>query len=116
MPWSKDASTQSLRLAYNAAVAGHANCSRALTEATMRGDAPSLALIEAEQKARSVLDSARAKLHAAMASAIGAAQERPHTCDREGLPARVVEELGDAAISGIYPTCSVCGVPDALEE
>ena len=73
MPWNKDAAIQSLRLTYNATVSAHAACSRALTEATLRGDVPTPALVEAERKAKLRLDEARVKLHRAMASAISGA-------------------------------------------
>jgi hypothetical protein len=79
MPWSHDSATQSLRLTYNAAVAAHSNCVRALTEASMRGEGPSSALVEAERAARQSLEEARAKLHAAMASALGPIPEPPNT-------------------------------------
>jgi hypothetical protein len=77
MPWSHDRATQSLRLTYNAAVAAHSNCLRALTEASMRGGGPSPALVEAERGARLKLEEARARLHAAMASALGPIPEPP---------------------------------------
>jgi hypothetical protein len=77
MPWSHDQATQSLRLTYNAAVAAHADCSRALTEASMRGEAPSPALVEAALAARLKLEDSRARLHAAMASALGPIPEPP---------------------------------------
>jgi hypothetical protein len=73
MPWNKDAVIQSLRLTYNAAVSAHLACSRALTEATSRGDIPTLPLVEAEQKAKVRLEEVRAKLHRAMVSAISGA-------------------------------------------
>jgi hypothetical protein len=34
-----------------------------------------------------------------------------HNCDRKGPPAEVVHESGDQPGSSIYPTCSICGVP-----
>ena len=33
-----------------------------------------------------------------------------HTCDRKGLPAKVIDESGDESMTCIYPTCSVWGV------
>jgi hypothetical protein len=77
MPWTHDSATQALRLTYNAALAAHSNCSRALTEAHMRGEVPSPELIAAERSARLKLDEARGKLHAAMASALGPLPEPP---------------------------------------
>jgi hypothetical protein len=62
--------TRSLRLKYNAAVAAHKGCMRALTEASMAGTAPSAALVENEAKARRELDLARDALLAAMTEAI----------------------------------------------
>lgn len=34
-----------------------------------------------------------------------------HVCDRKGPRAKVVDESGDAPITRIYPTCSLCGMP-----
>ena len=73
MPWTKDAAIRSLRLTYNAAVSAHAACSRALAEATLRGDVPTPALVEAERKAKLRLEEARARLHQAMANALSGA-------------------------------------------
>lgn len=70
MPWTDDAAVRSIRLAYNAALAAHSSCARALNEATMRGEIPTSELIEAEKRALKQLNEAREKLHAAMASAI----------------------------------------------
>jgi hypothetical protein len=71
MPWNDDSEIQALRLMYNATVSAHASCARALTEATMRGDAPADSAIEAEAKARERMEQARAQLYAAMARALG---------------------------------------------
>jgi hypothetical protein len=38
-----------------------------------------------------------------------------HTCDRKGPPEKVIDESGDEPITRIYPTCSVCGVPQVFE-
>lgn len=38
-----------------------------------------------------------------------------HTCDRKGSPGKVVNEAGDGPMTGLYPTCSVCGVPQVFE-
>jgi len=38
-----------------------------------------------------------------------------HTCDRKGPPAKVIDESGDEPITCIYPTCSVCGVPQVFD-
>ena len=70
MSWNDDAAMQSLRRAYNAAVAAHADCSRALTEASFRGDLPSQDAVDAEAKARATMNDARARLHVAMARAL----------------------------------------------
>jgi cation diffusion facilitator CzcD-associated flavoprotein CzcO len=40
---------------------------------------------------------------------------RDHTCDRKGPPAKVIDESGDEATTYIYPTCSVCGVPQVFD-
>ena len=37
-----------------------------------------------------------------------------HTCDRKGAPAKVIDESGDEPITCIYPTRSVCGVPQVF--
>lgn len=39
-----------------------------------------------------------------------------HTCDAKGRPEKVVDESGDEPLTGIYPTCSVCGKPQVFEE
>jgi tellurite resistance protein len=70
MPWNSNPAMQALRLTYNAAVAAHASCSRALTEATLRGGQASPELIEAEAKAKARLAEAREMLHTAMAVAM----------------------------------------------
>jgi len=69
MPWNDDQAVQALRMTYNAAVSAHAGCSRALTDAALRGERPSPEMVEAEAKARARLDEARDRLHAAMARA-----------------------------------------------
>jgi hypothetical protein len=76
VPWTDDPAIQSLRLTYNAAVSAHADCSRALTEATLRGDLPSQAEIDAEAKARARMNNARAQLHVAMTRAIAGANSK----------------------------------------
>ena len=73
MPWNKDAAIQSLRLTYNAAVSAYLTRSRAVMEATLRGDVPTPPLVEAEQKAKLRLEEVRAKLHGAMVSAVSGA-------------------------------------------
>ena len=37
-----------------------------------------------------------------------------HVCDRRGRPERVVDESRDPPITGLYPACSVCGVPQVF--
>ena len=39
-----------------------------------------------------------------------------HTCNRKGPPAKVIDESGAEPITGIYPTCSVCGVPQVFDK
>jgi hypothetical protein len=71
MKRSDDATLQALRLKYNAALAAHSGCLRALTDATIAGaTTPSAALLEAEAKARQELDRARDGLLAALTEAI----------------------------------------------
>jgi hypothetical protein len=66
----KDSTLQALRLKYNAALAAHQGCVRALTEAGMGGTPPSSAAIEAEARASAELERARTALLAAMTEAI----------------------------------------------
>jgi hypothetical protein len=70
MPWNSDPAIQALRLTYNAAVDAHSGCARAVTDAVLRGEEPSAALLEVEAKAKATLSEARKKLHAAMARAM----------------------------------------------
>jgi hypothetical protein len=70
MTGTQDATLQALRLKYNAAVAAHQGCLRALTEAGLAGTTPSAWLIENENRARHELDQARERLLAAMTEAI----------------------------------------------
>ena len=70
MTGGNDATLQSLRLTYNAALAAHQGCMRALTEASMAGTSPSAASVESEARARHELDRARGRLLAAMTEAI----------------------------------------------
>jgi len=72
MPWNSDPTMQALRLTYNAAVAAHAACARALSEAVLRGDQPTPDLVKAEARAKARLSEARERLHTAMAAAMGA--------------------------------------------
>lgn len=37
-----------------------------------------------------------------------------HVCDRRGRPERVVDESYEPQITGLYPTCSVCGKPQVF--
>ena len=39
---------------------------------------------------------------------------KKHTCDRKGPPAKVIDESCDKPITRIYPTRSVCGVPQVF--
>jgi lysozyme family protein len=81
MPWNSDPAMQSLRLAYNAAVAAHAGCARALTDAALRGEQPTPAMVEAAANAKARLTATREKLHAAMALAMapGGTASKPPT-------------------------------------
>ena len=65
--WDSDPEMHALRFTYSVAVAAHAACSRALTEATMGGAEASPELIGAEAKSKARMAEARAKLHSAMA-------------------------------------------------
>ena len=66
---AKDATLQSLRLKYNAALAAHQGCVRALMDASVAGTPPA-ALVENEARARLELDRVRDGLLAAMTEAI----------------------------------------------
>ncbi len=77
MPWKHDSAIAELRMAYNVAVTAHAECARALTEALLRDGVAPAEIIEAELKARFQRDTARRKLHAAMARALGPPPEPP---------------------------------------
>jgi hypothetical protein len=66
----QEATLQTLRLKYNAALAAHQGCTRALTEAMMAGTTPDKALVESEAKAREALNLARERLLAAMTQSI----------------------------------------------
>jgi hypothetical protein len=58
---------QELRMRYQVAYTAYQACVRAVTEATMSGDAPSPALLQNEAKALGALTELRATLLAAMA-------------------------------------------------
>src|SRR5687768_1015237 len=70
MQGQNDATLQSLRLKYNAAVAAHQGCVRALMEASKAGGMPPSTLVENEVRARRELDRVRDGLLAAMTEAI----------------------------------------------
>ncbi len=70
MRGSKDAALQALRLKYNAALAAHQGCMRALTEAALGGTTPSAVSLETEVSARAELERARTALLAAITEAI----------------------------------------------
>jgi uncharacterized protein (DUF58 family) len=65
-----DSTLQALRLRYNAALAAHQGCLRALREAGMAGTPVSAALRDNETRARRELEQARERLLAAMTEAI----------------------------------------------
>jgi hypothetical protein len=69
MKSANDTTVQSLRLKYNAALAAHQGCLRALMDATMAGTDPA-ALVDNEARARLELDRVRDQLLAAMTEAI----------------------------------------------
>ena len=77
MPWNDDQSMQSLRLTYNAALTAHRACARAVTEATLRGDIPTAALVDAERTSKARLERARTNLHRAMTNAISGGDSEP---------------------------------------
>jgi len=71
MPWNDAPTIQALRMTYNAAVAAHASCTRALTRVALSGEQPQADVVAAEAKAKARLVEAREKLHTAMALAMG---------------------------------------------
>ena len=69
---SNDAPTiNALRVAYNAAAAAHASCTRTLTRVALSGEQPQPDIVAAEAEAKARLVEAREKLHTAMALAMG---------------------------------------------
>ena len=70
MTGQREATLQALRLTYNAALAAHQGCMRALIEATMAGTVPTVAIVENEARARHELERVRERLLAAMTDAI----------------------------------------------
>jgi len=70
MPWNDAPTIQALRMTYNAAVAAHASCTRALTRVALSGEQAQPDMVAAEVKAKARLVEAREKLHAAMALAM----------------------------------------------
>jgi hypothetical protein len=70
MRGNREARLQALRFRYNAALAGHQGCMRALTEAAMAGSRPPAPLVESEARARQELERARERLLAAITEAI----------------------------------------------
>jgi hypothetical protein len=66
-------------MSYNAALAGHQGCMRALTEAAMAGAKPPTALVESEARARQELERARDRLLAAITEAITGQPADPPT-------------------------------------
>jgi hypothetical protein len=75
MPWANNSLIQSLRLQYNAAMTAHKASRQALIGATIEGATPSAELVDAEARARTQLEDIRAKLLAAMTSAIMGSSE-----------------------------------------
>lgn len=75
-----------------------------------------LDLVAAEERAREAVVLARARLvefrHGNIDDTIPLRVLKPdHVCDRSGRAEKVIDETGDVAITGIYPTCSACGMP-----
>ena len=80
MPWTNNASIQSLRLQYNAALTAHKASRQAVVDAKMDGATPAASLIETERKANALLAEIRAKLLAEMTTAItGGTDVQPPT-------------------------------------
>ena len=78
MPWANNATIQSLRMHYNAALTAHSDAKRNLLEAMIDGTSPLPELIATEAKAKASLEDIRAKLLAEMTKAItGGAEPEP---------------------------------------
>ena len=77
MPGMNEVGIEALWIAYDVAVAMHAESVRTLTEAQIRGDTDTKALVEAEVTARRQREEARKKLNAAVATALGPPPEPP---------------------------------------
>jgi hypothetical protein len=75
VPWANNASIQSLRWQFNAALTAHSAAKRTLLAAMIDGTSPLPGLIAAEAKAKSVLEDVRAKLLAEMTKAITGGSE-----------------------------------------
>ena len=70
MAGATNATLRARRLNYNAALAAHQGCARALNAALASGDGASSELVRGEARARAELDRARAALLAAMTESI----------------------------------------------
>ena len=77
MTWSDNPQIRALRMQHKAATDVHAFAATALTAATVDGMIPRPELVEAELKARRVMDEAYAKLLAAMDDVVSAPRSPP---------------------------------------
>jgi hypothetical protein len=41
---------------------------------------------------------------------------RQHICDRNGRPEKVVDRTGERPLVRLYPTCSLCGMPQVIDK
>ncbi len=112
---------QTLLKTYEAAVSDFERLSAALGAALNRYPlaAEFLELISAEERARETVLLARSRLlrhwQGNLDDTIPLRVLNPdHICDRNGPTERVIDETGDQPITGLFPTCSVCGVPQTF--
>jgi hypothetical protein len=78
LPWTNNATIESLRLRYNVALTAYHASKRALIAAASGGGTPSPELVETEKACRATMDDVRAKLLAAMTVAItGGVEPKP---------------------------------------
>lgn len=118
---ANDTNWQTLLEHYESAVGRFENVSAALARALARypADAEFLELVAVEERLRETVLLSRRRLikhwHDSLDDTIPVRVVRPdHVCDCTGPAETVVDETGGSAIIGIYPTCSVCGVPQTL--
>ena len=113
-----DKDWQTLLRHYEAAVGSFENVSGALDQALARHptDAEFFELIAAEERARERVLLVRKRMIKHWRASLGETTplrilNPDHSCDRNGPAEKVTDETGETRVTGIYPTCSVCGLP-----